>query len=79
MRCIMHLCKYEDVVNHFSFGGGSTSPINIHRIDCVGNESRLIDCDQEVYTHFYCHYSENVAIFCDGEVYIAMYLWECKH
>ena len=56
------------MVNHCSNGGGSENPINIHEINCVGNESRLIDCDSHVYTHFYCHHSENVAIACDGKI-----------
>ena len=60
--------KYKDMVDYCSYGGGSDRPINIHEINCNGNEDRLIDCDYEVYTYFYCHHSENVAIACDGEV-----------
>ena len=52
----------------FSFGGGRKYPINLHEIYCHGNESRLIDCEYEVYNHNYCHYSENVAIVCDGKL-----------
>ena len=55
------------MVNHCSYGGGSENPINIHEINCVGNESRLIDCERHVYTYFYCRHSENVAISCDNE------------
>ena len=58
---------------HFcSFGGGSRLPINLHEINCAGNESRLIDCEYEVYTHFYCHHSQNVAIVCDGEYFLTI-------
>ena len=42
----------------------------MHEINCAGNESRLIDCERHVYTHFYCHHSENVAIACDGKILI---------
>ena len=59
---------YEYLVNHCSHGGGSENPINVHEINCTGNESRLIDCERHVYTHFYCHHSENVAIACDGKI-----------
>lgn len=59
--------KYRILVTFHSYGGGFELPINIHEINCAGNESRLIDCEYEVYTHFYCHHSENVAIACDGE------------
>ena len=59
--------KHGHSVIYYSFGGGSDRPINIHEINCHGNESRLIDCGHEVYTYFYCHHSENVAIVCDGK------------
>ena len=50
-----------------SLGGGSNRPINIHDPKCTGNESRLIDCEHEVYTYFYCNDEENVGIVCDGK------------
>jgi len=50
-----------------SFGGGSNLPINLHEINCQGNETMLIDCDYEVYAFFYCHHMENVAITCNGK------------
>jgi len=49
-----------------SFGGGKNLPINLHEINCQGNETMLINCDYEVYAHFYCEHSENVAIICNG-------------
>ena len=61
-KCI----KFIKIIS-FSFGGGNALPINLHEIHCRGNESRLIDCEYEVYSEFYCHSSQNVAITCDGE------------
>ncbi|XP_065884217.1 scavenger receptor cysteine-rich type 1 protein M130-like isoform X2 [Dysidea avara] len=48
-----------------NFGGGSSLPINLHEINCQGNETMLINCDYEVYAFFYCQHSENVAITCN--------------
>ena len=59
---------YKDVVDYYSYGGGSDRPINMHKVNCNGSEDRLIDCEYEVYTYFNCHQSENIAIACDGEV-----------
>ena len=68
MSIIVKVHNYSyDLFHCFSFGGGSALPINLHEINCHGNESRLIDCEYEVYTNFYCHHSQNVAIACDGE------------
>ena len=56
------------IIDCYSYGGGADRPINMHEINCNGSESRLIDCEHEVYTYFYCHHSENVALACDGKV-----------
>ena len=50
-----------------SLGGGSGRPISIHNVTCIGNESKLIDCEHEVYTYFYCDHLENVGLVCDGK------------
>ena len=63
-----------DLVSYYlscSFGGGSSLPINLHEINCQGNETMLINCDYEVYAFFYCQHSENVAITCNGELDVA--------
>lgn len=56
------------MVPFHSLGGGArTQSINIHDVRCIGNESRLIDCEHEVYTYFYCDHTEDVGIVCDGK------------
>ena len=55
-------------IDCYSYGGGRDKPINVHEINCFGYENSLVDCDRHVYTHFYCDYTENVAIVCDGKI-----------
>ena len=51
-----------------SFGGGSDRPTHVHDPKCNGSEKSLINCDNEVYTYFYCDSDENVGIICYGMV-----------
>jgi len=79
--CIVYQLYYQDFSDYLSivyltlscsFGGGNNLPINLHEINCQGNETKLINCDYEVYAHFYCYHSENVAITCNGELNVIL-------
>lgn len=52
-----------------SYSGGEDLPINIHATQCYGNETRLIDCDYEIYPVFYCSHATDVGITCKAYHY----------
>ena len=67
------------MVTFYSLGGGSDRPIKLHNITCSGNESKLINCELEVYTYFYCNHSENVGLVCyDGKVNNIFTILTCR-
>ena len=50
---------------HASFFGQGTGPINLVNVNCVGTESRLIDCPRGSQT--LCSHSEDAGVRCSAQ------------
>ena len=55
------------VALHRAFFGAGRGIILLDDVQCIGNESSLLDCrHRDVFVHN-CHHSEDVGILCQGE------------
>jgi len=65
-KVVCRQLNYEDALEVYmsaDFGKG-TGPIHLDRLQCYGNESRILDCDTRGWNHGYCDHSEDVGVAC---------------
>ena len=49
-----------------AFGQG-VGPIYLDNVFCIGNESRLADCQHQGIANHNCHHSEDAGVVCSSE------------
>lgn len=51
-----------------AFFGQGTGPIFLDNVNCVGNESRILQCRSEEIGRQNCQHSEDAGVVCPGQL-----------
>ena len=55
-----------------NFGRG-VGPINAYGIECVGNETSLLDCSSGVIVPFFCSHFDDAGVLCSRECVLTVH------
>ena len=53
---------------HYAYYGQGTGPIWLNRLQCIGSERSLLDCQRtfDIGNSYGCSHSEDVSVICPG-------------